>query len=106
MLYAFVMVVDRHREHLLGVLLTDHVGIEVFFDRQGLGHFLKKGGGDFLFFLQQNLPAYLHAFVADIDPRACYHLFGKGAALAAKRAEGLRLGFFRLSRLGHVFSTP
>ena len=67
---ALVVVVDGDGEHLLRLLLADHVLVEVVLDLRGLGNvFGELEGEDFLLFVQ-DLLADLDALVADVDARA------------------------------------
>ena len=42
---AFTVIIDGHREFLLGPLLPDDVLIEVLLDFQGFGELMGSGGG-------------------------------------------------------------
>ncbi len=63
-----VVVVDRHRQNALGLLLSDHVvveeGVDLLRGRQ-LGEVDLFGGGELLF---DDLIAEVDALVADVDP--------------------------------------
>ena len=69
--HAFVVVVDRDREHLLGAILADDVRIEVFIDLGWGGQFSERqtrlGGSRRGGFFVDDLAAQIHAFVADVD---------------------------------------
>src|SRR6185437_14476649 len=70
-LHAFVVVVDRHRESLLGLVLPDHVLVEEGADLHRLGELIEldvAGLGELLF---DDLVAQVDALVADVDTRSC-----------------------------------
>ena len=77
-----VMVVDRHRDRLLGAALADDVLLQLFGDlfRAGVLRALLR------LFLGDDVVAQGNAFVADEDPRAGDQLADFTPALAAKGA--------------------
>ena len=81
-----VVVVDRHRERLLGRLLPDHVGVEELEDLAGLGQLLEADLGPFGELLLDDLVAQLDALIADVDVGASNELLDLLLALAAERA--------------------
>ena len=97
---ALVMVVDRHREHLLGVLLADHVIV------QNAADFLRgrnpvAGLHERRFrLLADDVHAQLDAFIADENRRASDQLANLMLALAAEGAVQRALGVVAAS-LGH-----
>ena len=83
---ALVVVVDRHRERLLGRLLPDHVLVEHVLDllrRRDLGHRLRHLA---LLVLREDLVAERDALVADVDGRPGDELPDGVLRLAAERA--------------------
>ena len=89
-LQTLVMVVDRDRQNLLGLLLTNHILVEALTDfmrcRQiGLDRkttFLLGDGG----FVPDDFIAQVDTFIADEDRRAGNQFFDLMLALAAERA--------------------
>ena len=80
------MVVNRHRQRLLRLLLTDHVLVEDVLDllrRRYLGYSLRYLS---LLVLRQNLIAERNALVADVDRRAGNELPDRVLGLSAERA--------------------
>ena len=104
---ALVVVVHRDREHLLGVVLADHVVVEDFADFLRRRHaVLGFDEGDLVLFAD-DIHAQLDAFIADEHGRARDELADLMLALAAERAiqralgvaaGGLGHGRFSLSR--------
>ena len=80
------MVVDRHREHLLGALLADHVLVEHLLDFVGLGQLVTRLVGTVFQLLTDDVVAQLHALVADEHRGAGDELAHLVLAFAAKRA--------------------
>src|SRR5262249_3045229 len=83
---ALVVVVDRDRQALLGLLLADHVGIEELVDLAGLRQavpFELAGLGPRF---PVELLAEIDALIADICAWASYELLDLLLALAAERA--------------------
>ena len=93
---ALVVVVNGHGESLLGVLLADAVGVELFLDFDRFGdrrrsHAARSApcpggriGGEFLF---QHALAQQHAVVANVDSRSLDELFDLGVGLSAEAAK-------------------
>ena len=108
-----VMVVHGHRQNLLGPLLADHVGVELFLDLARSGDVGEERLGHAAPFplLVEDLLAELDAVAADVDVARAFHQGADIAiALAAERAVGVLLGAARGSR-AHVatavsFSRP
>ena len=83
--HALEVVVDRHRQHLLGPVLADHVFVQELHDPRG-----QRQGHRLIFravleFLADDVDAQLHALVADVHGRARYELAYLMLALAAER---------------------
>src|SRR6185369_7469472 len=82
---ALVVVVDGNGEGALGVLLADHVPVELFNDRpwwrvlRPLGRFL----------LGEDVVAESHALIADEHARAAYELSDLAPLLSAEGAVEL-----------------
>ena len=81
------MVIHRHRQHLLGVLLADDIFVEGVFDLLGGGEFAAAGGGvGALGLLADYVVAEVDALVADEHGGAGDELAHIVLALAAERA--------------------
>ena len=102
-----VVVVHGDREHLLGPVLVDHVGVELFLDlarggnigEERLGHAPPPP------LLVEDRLAELDALAADVDvARAFDERADVAVALAAERAIGVLLGAARRAR-GHAAAT-
>ena len=94
-LHALVVVVDRHRQRALGLLLPDDVLLEDVVDLPRLGEVLdveRRRGGELLV---DDLVAEIDALVADVDARAGDQLLDLPLALAAEGAEELLVGVRR-----------
>src|SRR5262249_44529370 len=90
MVEPLVMVVDSNREHLLRVILAEHVVVENFANlfrrRNSVARFYQRG----FILLADNIHAKFDAFIADKDGRAGNELAHFVLALAAERAvEGV-----------------
>ena len=84
---ALVVVIHRHRQHLLGVLLADDIFVEGVFDLLGGGEFAAAGGGvGALGLLADYVVAEVDALVADEHGGAGDELAHIVLALAAERA--------------------
>src|SRR6202043_956347 len=104
MVKPLVVIVDGDREHLLGMVLTDHVVIEDLADilrrRDAFARFYQRG----LVLLVEDVHAQLDAFVAYEDGRASNELAHLVLALAAECAMERVL---RIATAGLVhLSTP
>ena len=101
-----VMVVDRHREHLLGVLLADHVVIENVADllrgRNPVARLHERG----LRLLADDVHAQLDALIADENRRAGDQLANLVLALAAEGAVQRALGVVAASLAHYHISNP
>src|SRR3712207_2152228 len=97
---ALVMVVDRHREHLLGVLLADHVVVQNAADLLRGGHAIPGLHEGRFRLLADDVHAELDAFIADENRRASDQLANLVLALAAEGAVESALGVVAAS-LGH-----
>src|SRR5205823_5927470 len=82
---ALVVVVDRDRERLLRLLLTDHVLIEDVLDLRRCGYLGDRFGNFALFVFREDLVAEGDALVADVDRRARDELPDRVLRLSAKR---------------------
>jgi hypothetical protein len=89
MVETLVVIMDRHREHLLGVILTYHVVVENLRARNAVAR-LHQGG---FILLADDIHAQFDAFVADKYGRAGDELVHLVLALAAERAVERILGF-------------
>jgi hypothetical protein len=86
---ALVVVVDRHRERALGLVLADHVVVRGRVDLARLGQVLeveRRRRGELLV---DDLVAEIDALVADVDARAGDQLLDLPLRLAAEAAEQL-----------------
>ena len=81
-----VVVVDRHGERLLRVLLADDVGVEELEDLLGLGQLVEADLGALAELLLDDLVAEVDALVADVDAGAGDELLDLLLALAAEGA--------------------
>ena len=91
-LHALVVVVDRHGERALRVVLPDDVLVEDPVDLTGLRQVLeieRRRSGELLV---DDLVAEVDALVADVDPGARDELLHLPLRLAAERAEELLVG--------------
>src|ERR1700704_2256895 len=92
MVKPLVVVVNGDREHLLGMVLADHIVIEDLADflrsRDAVAGFYQRG----LVLLADDVHAQLDAFVADEHGRAGNELAHLVLALAAERAIERVLG--------------
>jgi len=88
-LEPLVVVVDRHGQHALGGLLTDHILVKASFyftwERQlRLGSFgIGFGAGNFI---ANDVVAQFYAFITDENRRTCNEFFDLVLTLAAKGA--------------------
>ena len=99
------MVVDRHREHTLGMVLADDVlvqrgtdGLRVR-DQAALGALLRGGLG----VLFQHFLAEVDALIADVDPGTGHQLADLGLVLPTEGTAGVAaaiLAFVHLEVLG------
>ena len=94
-LHALVVVVDRHRERALGLLLPDDVLVEHAVDllrlRQVVDVERRRSGQ----LLVDDLVAEVDALVADVDARPGDQLLDLALRLAAEAAEELLVGVGR-----------
>ena len=99
---TLVVVVDRHREHALGVLLADDVVLEdagdVFRGRNTVAGFDQRA----LVLLADDIHAQFDAFIADEHGRAGNELAHLMLALAA---EGAIEGVLGVARFRHGCAT-
>jgi hypothetical protein len=65
--HALAVVVHRHRQFLLGGLLTDYVLVEKLLHFQWLGYLIRDPGGSLDLVVFQNRVANGNALVADIS---------------------------------------
>ena len=104
MFEPFVVIVDRDREHLLGMVLTDDVVVEDFTDllrgRNTVARLRQRG----LVLLADDVRTQLDALVADEDGRPGNELAHLVLALAAERAVECVLGI-AVANLAH-FRSP
>nr|WP_263862629.1 hypothetical protein [Bifidobacterium platyrrhinorum] len=83
---ALIVVVHRHGQRPLRVLLADHVLVEVGVDLHGLGQGERVDPGLLATFVGDDADAQLYAFVADGGPLAGDELADLMLGLAAERA--------------------
>jgi hypothetical protein len=95
------VVVDRHREDPLGVVLPDDVVVQEVEDLDGLGQLVEAQLTGFGELLLDDLVAEVDALVADVDPRACDETLDLLLRLAA---EGALQQLTAVSELRHVRS--
>ena len=96
-----VVIVHGHRQHALGVVLADHVGVEHGADLGRARHAVPRLDQRVLVLLADDVHAQLDAFIADEYGRARDQLADLMLALAAKGAVQ------RILFLGHpVLSSP
>jgi hypothetical protein len=84
---ALVVVVNSHRQDLLGALLTDHIVINDPLDLGGLRNAAQLCRLFLFEFFGDDIVAEFDALVADIDRRASDKLLHLVLALAAERAN-------------------
>jgi hypothetical protein len=98
---ALVVVVDGNRQHALGVVLADDVGVEHGANLAGARHAVARLDEGVLVLLADDVHAQLDAFIADEDGRPRNELADLVLALAAEGAVE------RILFLGHpVLSNP
>ena len=85
-LHALVVVVDRDREDLLRLLLTDDVVVQVVVDLTRLGEVVEADLGALRELLFDDLVAEIDALVADVDAGTRDELLDLLLALPAERA--------------------
>ena len=85
-LHALVVVVDRDREDLLGLLLADDVVVQVLVDLTGLRELVELHLGALRELLLDDLVAEVDALVADVDAGTGDELLDLLLALPAERA--------------------
>ena len=100
---ALVVIVDRDREHPLGVILADHVVVEDRADLARRGHAVARLHQGGLVLFADDVHAQLDAFIADEHGRAGDQLADLVLALAAERAVEGVLGI-AAAGLGHMGS--
>ena len=83
------MVVNGHREHLLGVLLADDVVVEVAEDVAGAGHgeFGERGEALLFEFFIEDVLADDDAGIADVNARSSDQLFDFRVAFTTEGAH-------------------
>ena len=93
---ALVVVVDRDRQHLLGLVLADDVFVEDVLDLPGLGQFLhvRSQGLLNLQLFRDDIVAELDALVADVHRRSGDEFLDLFLAFAAERAGQVLLVCF------------
>ena len=74
-LHPLVVVVDRHREDLLGPLLADHVVVQEIENLRRLGELVEADLGRLGKLLLDDVVTEVDALVADVDARAGDELF-------------------------------
>src|SRR6201982_2218971 len=84
---------DRDREHLLGMVLTDNIVVENFANLLGRRNAVTRLHQRGLVFLADDVHAQFDAFVADENGRTGDELAHLMLALAAERAIERFLGF-------------
>jgi hypothetical protein len=94
-----VVVVDRDRQDLLGVVLADHVVVEEVVDLLGLGQLVELELGGLRQLLFDDLVAEVDALVADVHPGPGDQLLDLLLRLAAERALQQVAA---VSELGHL----
>ena len=99
----FVMVVHRHREHTLGVILADHVIVQNSANLLRRGHPVPRLHEVRLMLLANDVHAKLDALVADEHGGARDKLANLMLRLAAERAVQ---GVLRVAGLAHALSCP
>src|SRR5262245_40611230 len=103
MIEPLVVIVDRDREHLLGVILANHIIIEnladLLWSRNPVARLHQRG----LVLLADDVHAQFDAFIADEDRRSRDQLADLVLALAAERAVEGVLGVAR-ANLAHSIS--
>jgi hypothetical protein len=97
-LHPLVVVVDRHREDLLGLVLADHVVVEELVDLPGLGELVEVDLGGLGQLLLDDLVAQVDALVADVHAGAGDQLLH---LLLRFPAEGALQKVSTVSELGH-----
>ena len=100
-LHALVVVVDRHRQDLLGLVLADDVVVEEVVDLAGLGQLVEAQVAGLGQLLLDDLVAQVDALVADVHAGAGDELLHLLLRLAAERALQQ---LATVSELGHVVS--
>ena len=78
------MVVDRHRQRLLGGGLTDHIGVEEIENLPRLGQLIEGDLFTLVELLLDDLVAQVNAFVTDVDTWASNQLLDLLLTLPAK----------------------
>src|SRR5262249_51295932 len=89
---TLVVIMDRDREHLLGVVLTDDIVVKNFANLLGRGNAVARLHQRGLVLLADDVHAQFDAFVADENGRAGDELAHLVLALAAERAVERILG--------------
>jgi hypothetical protein len=106
-LQALVVVVDGHRQHLLGALLTDDVLVENLLDLVRARQLVARALGAFLELFANDVVAQLDALVANEHRRARDQLANLVLALAAERAvQQLAVVVFAAGIVGPVSCEP
>src|SRR5690606_2792277 len=85
-LHPLVVVVDRHRERLLRLVLTDDVGVEELVDLPRLGQVVPLELGGLGELLLDDLVAEIDALIADVDAWTGNELLDLLLALSTERA--------------------
>ena len=86
---TLVVVVDRHRQHNLGLFLADNilveVGLDFLGDGESLGHVVHGRGVGFAVVVVQQAHAEVYALIANPHAGALYHAVNLVLGLAAER---------------------
>src|SRR5690606_10504433 len=99
---AFVVVVDRYRQHLLGALLTDHVLVKNPADFFGRRKFVRAAFRlSFLHLLADDVVAQVDAFVADEYGGTGNQFAHFVLAFAAERAIEQLAGVLAVAGVSH-----
>jgi hypothetical protein len=99
---ALVVIVHRNREHLLRVLLANHVGIQEALDRGRRRNALFRARAVVLKpFLCDDVIAQANALIADVHRRPGYQLLDLALALPAERARKIHIATVSTTHFDH-----